>query len=828
MPYVVIALVSAATLASELLLTRVLSFVFWNHLVYLIITLCLLGYGAASTGIAVGRSRLARLNESDLLAWCLVGFAVSLIAALFGISRASLALSPELFRVASLLKLLGIYAISTLPFVFAGAVVLLLLMRDDKHIAALYAWDLCGAAAGCGMFLVTIRPLGAPRAIVLQAAIALALATYMLASKKPLGSAGPVRRRRPLAITIAVASAVATVAFAVPDRAFPLRVEVTKLLAAADPKLTPDAQHELAIWTPLMRIDVAYSPSGSIDRILEENTTDHRVLTHDGDAATFIFGRDESWPRPEDRDPSRPRTTTEIAFTLKNQPEVLIIGVGGGRDIGMALQNGARHVDAVELNQATYDLLTGSGPYAAYGGRLYERPEVEVHVGEGRSFLRRSSKQYDFIQMSGIDTYAALSSGAYVLAENYLYTVDAVRDYLDHLRPDGVMNIWRWYEWEQPRETLRVFSVVLEALRRHGAKDPAMHVFVAAQWWGGSTIFKKTPFTKAEITQLREYCADNKISVIHSPDWGGLVPYEALKNPFYALAETYRSGQQGRFYAGYPFDVSPVTDDKPFFYEYLRISKLFDFSLTPEGTWGRHVLRSYWSYVVMAADLAAAGLATALFIWVPLWAFRRKGIATPRRVSAAAFFASIGLGFIALELALTQKLVLYLGHPMHAIAVVITTILAATGLGSMIAGKFDDPAKVVRRGGLLVPVWVALFLGPGNWLLEATLGASFAIRLVLVVLMLTPIGLTLGLFFPSGLRIVAGRAPEFVAWAWGINAGFTVLGSIGSIVLALSVGFSRVLFCAAVLYIVAALALWRFSRGAATQGAAATGEALSA
>ncbi len=804
--YATIGAISAATLASELLLTRVLSYVYWNHVVYLLVTLCLLGYGVASTGLSVAQRWVERQDDRALLGGSLVGFAASLLVTLLALAHLGTSDTGDLFRPASILRLLAVYGVATLPFVFAGVVVLRLLSSDPARIGALYGVDLVGAAAGSVLFLVLIEPLGAPRALALLAALTLVLAVVVA---RGLGTKG-----RRLQVAIAVTLLGASAGVAAPDRVFPLRVEQTKLLAAADrTDLIPDARREVGVWTPLMRIDVAYSPSGAIDRILEPNPLDHRVLTHDGDAATAILHRDESWPGPEDRRPDRPRGPAELAFTLKERPEVLVIGVGGGRDLGLALQNGAKHVDAVELNRATVALMTGSGPYAAYNGRLYERPEVHVEVGEGRSALRRSDKRYDLIQMSGVDTYAALSSGAYVLAENYLYTVEAVSDFLDHLEPDGVMNIWRWYEWEQPRETLRVMSLVLEALRRHGAKDPGAHVFVAAQAWGGATVFKKSPFTPDEIARLRRTCEENGIIVIHSPDLAGMNPYDALKNPFYALAETYRSGRERQFFAGYPFDVSPVTDDRPFFYEYLRVGKVFEGALMPEGTWGHHALRSYWSYVVMASNFFAATLATALFVWLPLRAARRRGRLPPRRFAAAGFFSAIGLGFIALEVGLTQRLVLYLGHPMHAIAVVITTLLAATGVGSFVADRRADPRAVVRAGVVLLAAWLAIYFGPARLLLDATLGASLPLRVLATVLVVAPLGAVLGLFFPSGLRIVSARAADLVPWAWGINAGFTVIGSVATIVVAIGAGFSKVIAGSVMLYVLGALALERFAGG---------------
>src|SRR6266446_379452 len=448
------------------------------------------------------------------------------------------------------------------------------------------------------------------------------------------------------------------------------------------------------------------------------------------------------------------------------------------------------------------------GRYADYVYHLYDRPEVHIHVTDGRSFVRNSHAQYDVIQMTLVDTWASTAAGAFALSENSLYTADAFREYFQHLKPDGMIAITRW-EFHQPREALRVVSVAMEALHQLGVANPAPHFMVVSEGELDEdgipvvVLAKKSPFSSDEeaavIAHLEEY---DDLAPLYLPSAPGDNPFSALiaRNDPWAFAREYT------------YNVTPVTDNAPFFFFTLKTGK----ALGDEGVRGGIDWKVNLGVVVLGMVLLISLAAVLVFLILPM-IFGAGGpgsAGSTRRWIQLLYFIAVGLGYILVEIAFIQRFVLFLGHPTYALTVVIFLLLLSSGAGSLISRRWlPEPARVwLPLSLLVVAICIHVLILPS--LLNALVGLPFVVKLLISGLLLVPLGLAMGMPFPTGLRALAGATVaesliqgeatgNAVEWAWAMNAASSVLGSVLAMVIAIQWGLNVTLACGALVYLMA-------------------------
>lgn len=798
-----VALVSASVLLLQLAQTRVFSVMLWHHLTYLVVTFTMLGFAAGGTVLACRRSLLAgdvsaRLARLSLLATVAVLGAYALLtralpeAAHSGAGIATAALD---------------YAVLLVPMIVAGMVVALALTDAGEKVGRMYAFNMGGSALGCALYVPTLRALGGEGTVLAAAALS-AAGAWCFAQR---GSAIETARagRGPLAWTAgAVALALAGLAVLAPTALFTVPLASTKAMAQHLLR-EPHLRVETTRWDPLCRIDVV-GPG-------DADPTALRTMYQDGDASTVLpHGHAERDVNIFDKE--------GLGYLLfrDRAPRVLAIGIGGGIDIVQAaashrpLPNGER-VDftGIEINPTTVALLRG--PYRDFSADRYELPGVRVLLDEGRSWLRRSEERYDIIQMSGTDTYAALSSGSYVMSESYLYTAEAYDDFLDHLTPDGVISVLR-FRFDPPRETLRLAAIAVDALRRHGAERPADHVVmlgfdgnrveIGGRLVGmdfGALLFRKRPFTPDEVSIYARY-ADRleRVHVMHAP---GVQSSGPVADYFTAV----HAGTDEAFREDYVYNLDPVTDDSPFFFRYDRWDAALarwvgadgdDARLEYTGIVGGEPI----GLIMLGTVLGESLLLVALLVLVPLWFYRREGLRTPGAGRWVLYFLGLGAGYMLLEIVAMQRFVLFLGNPGYALTVVLVTFLLFSGLGAAVAGRSADPRRTLL-GSLCIVVALIAVLGvvlPPFF--ESALMLPLAWRIALSMLVLAPLAFVMGMPFPSGLALVSRERASLVPWAFGVNGGASVLASVLAILVAMSAGFSAVFVCAGAAYLVALLA----------------------
>jgi hypothetical protein len=464
-----------------------------------------------------------------------------------------------------------------------------------------------------------------------------------------------------------------------------------------------------------------------------------------------------------------------LGYHLTDKKDVLIIGSGGGSEVLMALLFGGESVTAVEMNPLMMDIVDRR--FADFSGQPYSRPGVVAVVDEARSFIRNSHKRYDTIQATLVDTWAASQAGAYALTESYLYTKEAFKDYLQHLTKDGILAMTRFYV-DSPPEMLKMTSLALDAMEELQFAHPEEHMIVARREYLGTLLVKRTPFTAQELEVIEEASDIYYFPLVYTP----------TRQPEPIFADFINSTDRENFHreVGLECALSSFTDDQPFFFFCGQSDTLaFLFTLV--------------TFMVV------------VLVLTPLIALRGKSF---RELvidysGALLYFACLGVGFLLVEIVLIQRFILFLGHPVYAISVILFSLLFFGGLGSYLSGWFGPQKRGIHHKGVLLAL--VLLLGLYNFgysmFLQTFTGLDIVYRIALTVLLLCPLGLLMGMPFPLGIRAIHRMEPRVVPWAWGVNGTLSVLGSVLAAVLSISFGFTVALLVGQLAYSVALLAV---------------------
>jgi hypothetical protein len=786
--YAGIAASAGAVLLLEIGLTRIFSYTIWYHFAYLTISVALLGFGASGAVLAAWPRLRERPGFVSTLA---IAAELGVALCLFVIDRVALdplAIASDPLQFA---RLMLYYAAVALPFFAGGFLVAVPLMAHPSSVSRLYFWDLLGAGVACGVVVPLIWWLGTPIATALSTAgFAFAAIAYAEPSRRIL---------RGLLALLGSALALAVAATGTFEAA-PTKF-VSQFLA------NPNAQLAFHRWTPINRVDVVrFEPAPTDGSYIGWGISPHYTGTapgywmigNDGDSCAVMYGWDGD---PASLDFLGHHVLT-APYLLLDKPSVAAIGLGGGADVLNALRAGASSIVGIEINPMT--VKAGRELFREWNGDILNRPGVEAVVAEGRSFLRSRDTRYDLIEINSVDTLSALSTGAYVLSESFLYTSDAVADYLAHLRPNGIfaMAVGDLNSKEQPpRHTLRLASIVRRALEMRGVKDPARHVIVVASPGGlplTHTLVKNEPFTAEEIAKVEAFATREGFELWQRPD-----------RPVAHLTSKILSWPQPEleaFYANHPLKLGPTTDDSPFFFNFYKWRTLAKSATYAQLGYDRTLATGQIVLVIM---LGQAILMSALLILLPLRRVpRATGGTLLQRSALLLYFGALGTGFIMLEISLIQRFVLFLGYPTYSLTVVMLSLLVFTGIGSLrterVTSRFEArlPLRLV-----VLAVLSGLLVYGAPYVFAQLLGTPLALRIALSIALLAPLGLVLGGFFPLGIRIAERANPRLVPWAWAVNGCATVIGTLVAVIAGMSSSFTTVTFVSLGIYTVGVLAL---------------------
>jgi len=760
-------LTSFAALLLELALTRLFSVVLFYHFAFLAISIALLGLGAGGVFAYLLKDTLSKYTTRWLASRLCMANALVIVVVLEIVLHARVSLNVS---GANFLRLTAIYLAAAVPFFLTGLLFSVVFARETHRIPRLYGADLCGGAFACLAVVPLLNWLGGPNAI-LVAGVGLGLAAMIWAE-------GRSERRNAGIVGLAL---VALIAVNYSGRLIDI--------VYAKGMFRDPAWVEFARWNALSRVEV-------------DRQGQAKAIVIDADASTYIMNAEVSRWHETEWEKDLMSAPPALANVLRPHGQFAIIGPGGGVDVLRAVANGSPSVTGIEINPIIATTVM-RGRYADYAQHLYERPEVHIHVTDGRSYLRATPEKFDVVQMTLVDTWASTAAGAFALSENNLYTVEAFEEYFNHLNPDGMIAITRW-EFKHPREALRVVSVAMEALHRLGVSNPSRNFIVASL---GSldedgipvvVLAKKTPFSSSEEDAVAAHCERySELDPLYLPTAPG-------QNPF---SELIASNDPHAYARSYAYNVTPVSDNAPFFF----------FTLKPGQILGEQGLRHGidWKVnlgvVVLLLVLVISAVAVMAFLVLPLLL---KSGARRQSPIPLLYFIAVGLGYILVEIAFIQRFVLFLGHPTYALTVVIFLLMIASGAGSLMSRRWLPRAEMgwIPLIAILVALVAYVFVLPG--LLPAWVGLALGSRFVVSGALLIPLGFVMGMPFPTGLRALAGRTAagsrasleatdNAVEWAWAMNAAASVLGSVLAMVIAIQFGLTVTLVCGALAYLLA-------------------------
>jgi predicted membrane-bound spermidine synthase len=771
-------LLSLATLLLELSLTRVLSVSLWYHFGFLVISTALLGFGVSGVVLALWTALRERYDLNLALGTCALAFSLCVVFTFWLMQR----IPMDPFSVAidhrQLLFTPIYFLLAALPFFCSGLAISLLLTRGSTQINRLYAYDLLGAGVGCALVAVVIPRFGGTGSVLVAACIG-ALSAACLAWSS----------LRILVTTAAFVSVVLLGTSFYGDKVIPIHISANK------GRRTIQAIY--SAWNTLSFVQVVEFPPEGKDPAA-------RIMFID--AGTAATGINDLRPDVRNAIAARPdliEQMSTVAYVQKSNPKILIIGSGGGDQVLTGVAHHARSITAVDINPVINDIVANR--MNDFWGNLYHQPEVQLITDEARSFVRRSKEKYDAIISVHTISNAAVASGALSLAENYVLTREAMEDYLDHLSPEGAIFFTR-PEYQIPR----LVSTAREIFTQRGLGPIDKHVFAFSRTgpmelpgrlsFEAGFLLKKSELNPGELEQIRNILVGSgpdapKLTTLYSPD----------ERPVNSLcAQIVSAGQLEDVLRSNDTQLAAATDDKPFFNQHTRWSRIrwrtiVDLFSQKQPSAARLALEDrpvaeITLVILLVQSIVVAGLC----ILLPLAVRNRKGLESEGRWNWLVYFAALGLGFIMVEIALLQRFLLFLGQPIYTYAVVLAGLLMFTGMGSYAAGKFGPASLKGVLLSIVALVPLTAFITP--MVFHASLGLPIFWRILIALLLIAPLGFSLGMPFPLGLRLAIERSSALGSWAWGVNGFFTVIGTVLALILGMIVGFRIVLLLATACY----------------------------
>jgi predicted membrane-bound spermidine synthase len=718
-------LVTFSGLLFEVALTRIFSATIWYHFAFVAVSTALLGWGLGGLLLHLLKKKVAPSLEKAALLTFAYGCSIPLCLRVI----VQFPFLPE--------RLPLYFAASLMPFLLAGMALSMVFDLRREITARLYFSDLLGASLGSLAVTFLLAWLGGEATVVAVAAAPLAAAAFFS------------RRFVPASI-VAVVLVAAAVFFHEQTGFFKIRSAPTKGMYQ-HMAAVPDSRIALTGWNAYSRIDgVEGLPPPFAARLYIDSDAWTGVLRWDGRQES-VRGLSD-WYRA-------------LPFRFTPNAKTLVIGPGGGSDVLVALGAGSEKVTAVELNPLMFEFVRHYGDRA---GNLYDHPKVEPILSEGRTFISRTDRKFDVIFLGFVDSWASVASGGLSLSENYLYTVEAFRAYVDRLTDDGMLVILRW-DVDIPRlitnsiallgagEASRRIVAVIE--KRGTPEEPPQMLF----------MLRKRPFTEVETAEIMERWTLARPVV---------VPGRHADPPYGDLLSGRKSLKQ--YAAEAPARVDPVFDDSPFYF-------------ATQKPWGIPVFMQY-AFLFLLAPIVAL---LAVMVW---FGRPRVGPAGPYAGSVV-YFACLGLGFISIELALLQNLTLLLGHPIFTLSILLFTLLASSGLGSCVSDRFP-----IRRVCLAIAALGVLYAFALPMLVPELLPLGLPARIAVAVALVALPGFAMGMPFPIGLRKAGEGGLPAPPFYWGLNGVMSVVGSIATMVVALTLGFRVAMIAGSLCYLAAAAA----------------------
>jgi len=841
-------LLSMALIAFEIAVMRVFGVGSWSNFGHMVISIALLGFGLAGTLLTIIRERVAATAERWLFATALLfGPAV----ALAHVAAQRIDFNPILIATdrAQLLRIGLYYVVYGLPFLVGALFIGVAFVHLQAHMHRLYFWNLLGSGLGGLLILLCMYVLPPDRLLVPVLLLGLAAAA---AASMQVGRRSGRLQFAPAAVGLSALATLAALVLVL--AAGGIHVSAFKGISYA--RHMVGAREVYSSFGPVGQVDIFqgpfhFAPGLSINAALN-------VAAMPGDDAYLAMYIDGSGPiglirklSPAEQDYIG-YLAMAAPYQVLQQPRVLLIQLGGAINVATALHYEAPEVWVTESNPEVLRAVRDAPVIRRFNRDLARDPRLRIRHAEGRAFAATTPERFDLVQIGLIDSTGLSQTGGYAVDENYVYTVEGIRDYLRCLRPNGWFAVTVWDTLDPPRNVPKLLATVVEALRRKGAVDPGSRLFAFYDPPHTATILvKQGAISPAEVHVLRTFCDDLSFTTVYYP---GIAPQDASR--FVALLTAYGSlfrqvetpagtgeaspagtapegqpepaagaptasgeiqsdttglyrgmaqwllaGRQKELFRRYLFDMRPATDNRPYYTAYLKpgmIGSVLDELERVSAEWG---------YLLLWGTLLQSLVFGAVVIAVPL-ALRCRELTcgSGRTWGVLLYFACLGLGYMLVEMFLIQRFVFFLADPIYSVSVVICALLILSGLGSLYSDRFAaDRSRGIRLAVAVVVVTLALYAVVLPPLLRGLLGLPLPVKMLISVVLIAPVGFFLGFPFPTGLSALSQSRPGMLPWAWGLNGALSVTGAVLGRLTAISFGFTAVLALSAALYVLALL-----------------------
>jgi hypothetical protein len=816
-------LLSMAVIAFELDVMRVFSVGNWSNFGEMVISIALLGMGLAGTLITFLQKRIREKSSLWLRATAL---SIAPVIAISYILAQQIPFNP-VWLVSQKIQWLWIalfYAVYSLPFFCAALFFGVIFTVRTDNARSLYFWNMAGSGLG-GVVLLGLMYLLPTRYLIIPVVLLAASGAVLLLAggkKKPMLLVSGILLALVSAGSVWIGG----------------RIRVSDFKGNVQAHMTfADLEQVHYGYSPLGEMEVFQSAQYHFAPGLSDNAVFYLEMPQKAFWALYINGDGPIGIMRELKDDEKryidflPMTAP---YTIKKDPKVMLVGLGGGFGAFTALHHNATEITVAERNSDLIHLMKNNPAVSEFNGHLLDNPKINLKTIEPRAYAvsREARKQYDVVEISLIDSVGLSNSVGNPVSENYTYTVDAIEDYWKALNDDGLLVITVWNNLDPPRNVPRLILTAVEALKRLKVADPGAHIYSFDLLYSTATIIiKKSPLTAAEVETLNDWCYRMSFEPLYYPgipprpevDFNLMLDSFRLKYAipasemtpetemslyprrpadfYYYVYQWALAGKGEELRKRYIFDISPSTDNRPFFTAFLNRNSLSVFLDELAA------ISEEWGYLLILGTLIQALFFGVLIILIPLIGGRKSRLGKQSGIPGIIlYYSCLGVGYMLIEIFLIQKLVFFLADPVFSTSIVITSMLIISGLGSLFSGRFGNRTVFALKmaGGIVALVTLGyIFLLPG--LLDLFLGWPLPVRMIIAVLTIAPAAFCMGMFFPSGLAALSRDKPELVPWAWGVNGALSVTGSLLPKMISIHWGFSTVLILAAVIYIGAGL-----------------------
>jgi spermidine synthase/MFS family permease len=794
---------STSILLFELSLTRVFSILQWNYLAFMIISIAFLGYGASGTFLSVFSSLQKRAEGKNLFKYLLIFSSIFSLSTLLS-TRIILKVPFDLYRLAmdkyQWLYMAIYYLAIALPFFFAGICISLSISKLPEKVNKIYFCDLVGASVGCITFLILANYLSMSNLLIIPPLLSF-FASFLFSLK--------LQDKKSLIYIAGIF--LFMVLFSYAENFYSFAVNPYKslfsLLRYPHSRIIERWENSFARLEVVESEGVKYAPGLSLN--FSGEIPDQLGLLTDGDglsAITRFEGVDnlEALKKIEFSDYISSALGFHLVGDKENQGKILIIGPGGGLDVLGGIYNKVDEIWGIEMNPNLKILMQNN--FADYSGNIYNRENIKILTGEGRSVLLGLEEKFDLIQISLIGSSNTASGGFYSISENYLYTIEGFRDFFQHLSKEGKLSITRWLKFP-PREVVRLVSIGLEALRQIGVERPENHLAVIRSWATSTFILSKEEIKEEEIEIIKDFCDKRKFDLVYFP---GIREEETNRNhvleqSYYyqeiiQLVNSFKEGKLKNFYDSYFFNVSAVSDNQPYFFYTLKWQNIPKI-IKSTANWQPLI---EWGNLIIFATFLQGIIFSLIFIFLPLSFKKSSLIKSKVRIPFLLYFASLGLGYMLLEISFIQKFILYLTNPSYSTSIIIFSFLFFSGLGSYYSKKIEknyiNNLKIIIFTLCAILVLYQFIL---SLIFNTTLHYSLLVRILITLGIISPLGFLMGMPFPLGIRLVNSReqGKGLIPWLWATNNFCSIVASVSSVIIALYFGFKVVALLAAFIYL---------------------------